>query len=217
MSLERILRTVAAIGAVAAIVLVAAVVVALSKRESSHTLTAPSTVRVPSPAVTVGPTVRSRPAPPPAAAQCAKKGHRCNLALVDLIDKDRVRASRTPLTLDLGQTYGVLGEGANRGCVGSQGHSKAMAKTGRTWHSDRHHKRASFPRDICGDAHGAGENVARASGTEWAAIRAVEASILKEGPGGKRYKHLFSERYRRIGVGIARRGTTYYVTEDFLR
>lgn len=211
--LDRILKIIMALGAAGLIALIVLLIVGRSTG-SRHAAAAPTATPIP--------TISAPPAPPATPAisgqsplvRCAQDGKACRAALLTLINADRARASLPPLTLDIAQSDGASSEGAAGGCAGSQGHSRAMARTGRVWHRDAHHRHASYPNDICGTVLRSAENVGAGSGSEFAALRRIEHRFIRGS--GPTSRHLLSRRFTRVGIGIARRGDRYYVTEDFI-
>jgi hypothetical protein len=215
--LDRVLKGIMALGVAAAIALAVLIVVALAHRHDTsaqpsgghHVTTGLRATPVPS-AQAVGPAL----APP---ARCARKGESCALALLTLINRDREAHHRPPLVYDTRQSTGVPEQSGAQSCAGSSGHSLAMAESNRLWHRDSRFRSASYPRDICGPVARSAENVGAARGSsEWDALRTIEAHILGGGPGSRPLRHLLSPRFTRVGVGIARRGNKFFVTEDFL-
>lgn len=215
--MDRLLRGVIGVGATAAVALVIGVIIVLVRNNNrTPTVALPPTVVVTTPPQTVAPpAVPPTPGPPVEllpATRCAQSGQQCPATLVGLINGDRQTHGRAALVYDHVQSHGV----PSIHCVGSEGHSRAMASTGRIWHVDRNHPHAGYPVDICITTSASAENVAIASGNnEWVALSQLEARIV--GARGKDRRRLLSKRFRHVGIGIMQRGNQYYVTEDFLR
>ena len=108
-------------------------------------------------------------------------------------------------------------------CVGSYGHSIAMARSGLLWHINPQYPRASFPRDICISSRGAAENVGvAASGNEMADLIALNAMMLSE-PHSRKACHavinhacnILSAAFHQVGIGIYYADGATWLTEDF--
>lgn len=142
---------------------------------------------------------------------CSKHNYHCRLALYQLINNERTRHHLYPYKFDWIQTKG------NRLCAGSQGHSRAMAKTEEIWHYNSSYPSESFPADICNMTIAAGENVGYGSISQWQAIATVNREMMKEGVGGGHYNNIMSSVYTHIGIGISRDkyNNNWYITEDF--
>ena len=113
-------------------------------------------------------------------------------------------------------------------CVGSYGHSVAMAKSGTIWHIAPNdnpsgpQNPASFPNDLCVSHSAGGENVgAFASGNELTDLQSMHQEMMSEGyaPGcsGSHACNILSSQYVEVGIGIYESGGETWLTEDFIR
>jgi len=227
--LLRVLKGVALLGAVAAVAIVVSAIVAIARPANNHQAAPkPTPTGTPTPAVPTStsipairsPTTISAPIPParpvvvdPVTSACSHTGSDCQTALLMLINGDRHAHHRAPLLLDMTQTLGSAGTPGHRRCVGTRGHTRAMAKSGRIWHKDKHHPHASYPHDICRRGRHMAENVDAASGNEWAAVQTIEQHSMQA---RKQRDRLLSRHFTHIGLDLERRGLRVFVTEDFL-
>ena len=221
----RVLKGVAMLGAVAAVAIVVSAIVAIARPANNHQAApkpAPTRTATPtstSQPVTPTPTAISAPTPPappvfdPVTSACAHTGSDCQTALLMLINGDRHAHHRAPLLLDMTQTLGSARTPGHRRCVGTRGHTRAMAKSGRTWHTNKRYRRASYPHDICRRGMHSAENVYAASGNEWAAVQTIEQHSMQA---KKQRDRLLSTHFTHIGLDLERRGLRVFVTEDFL-
>lgn len=107
-------------------------------------------------------------------------------------------------------------------CVGSIGHSQAMAESGFIWHTNPNYPAASFPNNLC-DAQGisaAAENVGVfSSGDELKDLQGIHALMMSESwsPGcvGNHICSILSAQYTQVGIGIYQSGGSTWLTEDF--
>jgi hypothetical protein len=88
-----------------------------------------------------------------------------------------------------------------------------MARTGRIWHTNLHHRRASFPRDICVRASHRYEVIAVAPGPKWQAVGLLGYSVLHR---IKAKRQILSPQYRRTGIAMVGARGRYYLTVDLL-
>ncbi len=226
--LLRFLKGVALLGAVAVVAMVVSVIVAIAHPANNHQAAPkPALTNTPTPAVptstsqpvTPTPTAISAPIPPappvvdPVSSACAHTGSDCQTALLMLINADRQAHHQAPLLLDLTQTLGIARTPGHRRCVGARGHTRAMAKSGRIWHTNKHYPHASYPHDICQRSRYSAENVDAASGNEWAAVQTIEQHSMQA---RKQRGRLLSPQFTHIGLDLERRGLRVFVTEDFL-
>ncbi len=233
----RVLKGVAILGAVAAVAMVVSAIVAVARPANNRQAAPkPAATATPVPAVptstsrpvvptgtsqpvTLPPTVITAPAPPappvadPVTSACAHTGSDCQAALLTLINGDRHAHNRAPLLLDMTQTLGIAGAPGHRRCVGTRGHTRAMAKSGRVWHINRRYRHASYPHNICRRGMRSAENVYAASGNEWAAVQTIEQHSMQS---RKQRNRLLSPHFTHIGLDLERRGLRVFVTEDFL-
>jgi len=208
--MERILKTAMALGAAAPVVLVIGVVVNAANG-SKHAAALPANPTQPPLPIAGNTAVSSSPVPRPtvytgaartlshAERNCAVSGKECRNALLVLINSTRRTRGAPPLRLDLLQSNGLPRTGAGIACVGSRGHSRAMARTGRVWHTDAQHASADFPRDICVPGVGAQETDQRVPGRPWTALVTSISNSVTAGPKSTVYKRLVSPH----SVGLA--------------
>lgn len=226
--LLRILKGVALLGAVAVVAMVVSAIVAIAHPANNHQVAPkPAPTRMPSPAVptgtpipvTLSPTAISAPIPPapptadPVTSACAHTGSDCQTALLMLINGDRQAHHRAPLLLDMTQTLGTARTVGHRRCVGTRGHTRAMAKSGHIWHRKKRYPHASYPHNICQRGRYSAENVDVASGNEWVAVQTIEHHSMRA---RKQRDRLLSSHFTHIGLDLERRGPRVFVTEDFL-
>jgi uncharacterized protein YkwD len=135
----------------------------------------------------------------------------------------RQKAGLSLLTLNLDES---IGTGA---CVGSFGHSLAMEKSNRIWHTDPWYPKASFPQDICTPSArpGASENVGvvrTLDPTE--GIKTIfeqqmsdphTAAACRGEPSENHACHILGPEYHQVGLGIYFDGNAVWLTESFLR
>jgi uncharacterized protein YkwD len=75
---------------------------------------------------------------------CESQGTSCRKALLQVINNDRKARGLYKYSINWNQVHG------NSVCVGTHGHSQAMAQSGFIWHVNPNYVSASFPNDICG-------------------------------------------------------------------
>jgi len=225
--LLRVLKGVALLGAVATVAIVVSAIVVIARPANNHQAApkpAPTRTLMPVPShtsqpITHPPTALSAPIPPappvadPVTGACAHTGSDCQAALLMLINGDRQAHHRAPLLLDMTQTLGSARTSGHRRCVGTRGHTRAMAKSGRIWHTNAHYPHAGYPHDICRRGMRSAENVDAASGNEWAAVQTIEQYSMQV---KKQRDRLLSPHFTHIGLDLQRRGFRVFVTEDFL-
>jgi hypothetical protein len=212
------LKIVMGLGVVALVAIVVALVIAGTGPTKHGHSAARRVVATPSPVVTLKPIPsKTANAPPTAAQRCERSQSGCSQALLGLINRGRIEQAKSPLIFDSRQSRGFHAFGSAARCVGSRGHSKAMARSGRLWRRNRAFPRASFPHDICGASRHPGEVVTAASGTEWAALKRAATHLLSRGRSNAATRRLLAGRFHRAGVGIAHRNRRYFITVDLLR
>lgn len=174
------------------------------------------------PVPTQMPFVTDTPVP---SANCPGSNQGCIQAMMNLMNQSRATYAQqyglrlNPLQLNMGQSMG------NASCVGSIGHSQAMAASGSIWHVNSSYPQASFPNDICGRSFSAiGENVGVASnGDEMTSLTTIHQEMMSEqhdpSTCAQYTDHacsIVSSTYTNVGVGIVvTAGGATYLTEDF--
>lgn len=160
------------------------------------------------------------PAPPSKAAalslMCGPQS--CARTVLAILNRDRRHAGVAPLSLIVRQSIGAAG------CVGSYGHSTAMARSGVIWHVNVQFPRASFPRNICVSYGNAGENVgSAASGNTTADLQTLDLAMMAEphsaGQCAALANHacnILNAGYHKVGIGVYVSGGTTWLTEDFV-
>jgi uncharacterized protein YkwD len=126
--------------------------------------------------------------------------------------------TRVPLMLDEHQSAG------DSSCVGSVGHSKAMADSGTIWHQNSSYPAASFNNDICYSFTAAGENVGKwGSGDELKDLQSIHNLMMNEqhDPGYcsgvvNHACNIVSGQWQSVGIGIVEQGGQTWLTEDFI-
>jgi len=217
--LLRVLKGVALLGAGTVVAIVVSAIVAFSRPAGNHHATPKSVSTSTSVTATRPPTGITAPVPPvlpavdPVTSACSHTGSHCRAALLMLINGDRHAHHLPPLLLDMTQTRGSAATGGHRRCVGTRGHTRAMAKSGRTWHRNTRYPHASYPHDICRPGTRSAENDDAASGNEWAAVQTIEQHSMHSTTQRGR---LLSRHFTHIGLDLERRGFRVFVTEDFL-
>jgi len=141
--------------------------------------------------------------------------------MLNLMNSDRANFAQQynitilPLALSPGQSSGI------GSCVGSYGHSTAMAKSGSIWHENPDYPDASFPNNICVAWNYVGENVGEwSTGNELTDLTNLEQAMYSEpkAPGciGNHACNIVSTQFTRVGIGIFVSGGTTWLTEDFI-
>ncbi|HEX6507354.1 MAG TPA: hypothetical protein VF221_06960, partial [Chloroflexota bacterium] len=106
---------------------------------------------------------------------CSGALNSCTQDMLKIINADRAQNGLAPLTLKTSQS---TGKGS---CVGSYGHSIAMAQSGAIWHINPKYPRASFPHSICVRFMHAGENVGEsASGNFQDDLHQLDSMMMSE-------------------------------------
>lgn len=151
-------------------------------------------------------------------SSCGGTLQACDARVVRILNVDRAAHRLPPLRLSRIQSQGTSA------CVGSLGHSVAMARSGNIWHVNSHHALASFPKSICGPYHLAGENVGEASGSSLLDnVTLLDGMMMSEPHSAHTCKvtvnhacNILSQAYTHVGIGlyVDAAGTTW-LTEDF--
>lgn len=168
--------------------------------------------RTPSPT----PTATSTPVP-----NCPGTPEACVQVVLDQINASRAQYGIAPVTLNTTQSYGA------GSCVGSIGHSQAMAQSGQIWHQNPAYVSASWPNSICVRYGTAGENVGMSGqGNELSDIRYIHQLMMGENPntpdgcaawGGTNHAcTILNPNYREVGIGLVYSGNSTWFTTDFL-
>jgi uncharacterized protein YkwD len=137
--------------------------------------------------------------------------------IVGLLNHERAQVGLTPLTLQTRQSLGTSS------CVGSVGHSQAMAKTGIIWHINSRQPRASFPNNICVQYRSVGENVGEANtGDETQDLATINNLMMGEPHNrttcASTINHacnIMNQSFHHVGIGLVYANGTTWLTEDF--
>lgn len=154
---------------------------------------------------------------PPAFADSSQSQVGCMNALVGLINNTRSQYGVPPVTLDMVQSNGT------GSCVGSVGHSEAMAQSGSIWHENSSYPSASWPNNVCNGGGQIAENVGMAGqGNELSDIEYIHTLMMDEAhdPGtcAQSLNHacnILNRAYTRVGIGLYESGGATWITEDF--
>jgi uncharacterized protein YkwD len=175
------------------------------------------------PAATARPTATSTPAAASAptatasASGCPGSQSACVTAMLNIINTERSQAGLPAYTLNSSQSNGTST------CVGSYGHSTAMAQSGSIWHTNSAYPNASFPKDICISYSTAGENVGYASyGNELTDLQTINSQMMSEAHDATTCAtsvnhacNILSSSFHQIGIGIYNANGVTWLTEDF--
>ena len=137
--------------------------------------------------------------------------------LLRTINHDRALYGFLPVRLAIVQSQGT------GSCVGSYGHSSAMALTLHILHTNRLFPWASFPRNVCTHFSVAGENVGESnSGSEQEDLETLNRAMMSEPYGPKYCGHgeshvciILCPCFHRVGIGIYQAHGATWLTEDF--
>ena len=148
---------------------------------------------------------------------CNGVSNTCAAEVLVILNRDRAEAGLSPLTIKEHQSAGI---GA---CVGSYGHSVAMARSNAIWHVNARYPRASFPKSICVPFVHAGENVGESgSGNVHTDLRALNTLMMSE-PHSRQtcatvVNHacnILDPAVRQVGIGVHYTTNATWLTEDF--
>jgi uncharacterized protein YkwD len=148
---------------------------------------------------------------------CAGALNECSRAMLKLINLERSQHGLPKVALKPVQSVGTTS------CVGSYGHSQAMARSGAIWHVNAQFPRASFPNSICVRFMHAGENVGEsASGTVTGDLQALSNLMMSE-PHSKsdcastpnHACNILNPTFRHVGIGVYYANGATWLTEDF--
>ena len=148
---------------------------------------------------------------------CSAALNECTREVLAIINHDRAQHNLSSLTLETHQSVGT------RSCVGSYGHSVAMAKSNAIWHVNPRYPRASFPKSICVPFMHAGENVGEsASGNVHDDFRTLDAMMMAEphdrqtcATAVSHACNILNPAFKRVGIGVRYIGSVTWLTEDF--
>jgi hypothetical protein len=174
----------------------------------------------PTPFWTPSPTPTSTSAP-----QCPGSQDGCIQAALDMINATRSQYGLSPYSLNLTQSNGVSGR-----CVGSVGHSIAMANSGAIWHvapgddPSAPQNPASFWNDVCVSASYKGENVGQmGSGNELSDIQWIHNTMMAEQHDTAYCQvydnhacNILSSTFHQVGIGLYYVNGTTWFTTDFM-
>jgi uncharacterized protein YkwD len=148
---------------------------------------------------------------------CAGRLNACATEMLTILNADRSLHGLAPLTLVPQQSKGAAS------CVGSYGHSLAMARSAAIWHINPRYPRASFPRSICVPYTHAGENVGEsASGNVHNDLEWLDAMMMAEPHShaacASTVNHacnILNPAFHRVGIGVYYVDGATWLTEDF--
>jgi uncharacterized protein YkwD len=148
---------------------------------------------------------------------CTGALNQCSRLALKFVNLQRVRNGLSKLSLKPEQSAGT------GSCVGSFGHSEAMARSGAIWHINAQFPKASFPNSICVHFLHAGENVGEsASGNVDGDLLAL-ANLMMSEPHTKsdcasNVNHacnILNPAFHHIGIGVYYAAGATWLTEDF--
>jgi uncharacterized protein YkwD len=149
--------------------------------------------------------------------ECQGAISNCTTQILKLINHDRTTNGLSKLTLKPAQSVG------GPSCVGSYGHSIAMAKSGAIWHINPKFPRASFPNSICVKFLNVGENVGEsASGDVTNDLKTLDSMMMSEphskGDCASDVNHacnILNPKFHQVGIGVYYVNGATWLTEDF--
>jgi uncharacterized protein YkwD len=173
----------------------------------------PTNTPIPSPTPTPLPTNTPTQTP-----NCPGSQTGCMQAMLNIINTTRSQAGLYPLVLNTVQSNGTST------CVGSYGHSLAMAQSGNIWHDNSAYPAASFPNNICVATSSAAENVGQfSSGNELNDLQQIHNLMMNEphdaATCASQINHacnLLNAKLHQVGIGIYYNAGRTWLTEDFL-
>lgn len=148
---------------------------------------------------------------------CSGALNECTVAMLKIVNRDRHQNGLSKLTLKPSQSVGVAS------CVGSYGHSQAMAKSGAIWHVNAQFPKASFPNSVCVRFMHAGENVGEsASGNATLDLKTLDTMMMGE-PHSKsecastvnHACNILNPAFHHVGIGVYYAKGATWLTEDF--
>lgn len=148
---------------------------------------------------------------------CAGALNACASATLKLINEQRTQHGLPRVALKPVQSVGT------GSCVGSYGHSEAMARSGAIWHVNPQFPRASFPKSICVRFMHAGENVGEsASGNVTGDLQALSDLMMSEphtrADCASTVNHacnILNPAFHHVGIGVYYSNGATWLTEDF--
>jgi uncharacterized protein YkwD len=137
--------------------------------------------------------------------------------IVGIMNNERAQSGLKPLVVKNRQSLGT----AN--CVGSVGHSQAMADSGSIWHTNNQQPKASFPRDICVAYRTAGENVGNwNTGNEKQDLTNINNLMMSEPHDSATCAgtvnhacNILNKSFHHVGIGLVTANGTTWLTENF--
>jgi uncharacterized protein YkwD len=141
----------------------------------------------------------------------------CTTAMLKIINQDRASYGLPKLNLKPAQSVGKAS------CVGSYGHSQAMARSGAIWHANAQFPRASFPNNICVHFMHAEENVGESSsGSALSDLKSLDTMMMGE-PHSKNVCastvnhacNILNPAFHQLGIGVYYSNGATWLTEDF--
>jgi hypothetical protein len=151
-------------------------------------------------------------------ARCPRSEMGCEQVVLRLLARDRAQVGLPPLIRAAVESRG-------RGvCVGSYGHSLAMAASGYVWDTNPSYFRASFPNNICVRSRYSGQNSGGYHGGSLAHdLKALNAMMMGEphdaatcASSTNHACDIMDPAFRYVGVGVYRAHGSTWLTEDFL-
>ncbi len=148
---------------------------------------------------------------------CTGALNSCTKATLKLINEQRIQHGLPKLSLKPVQSVGTTS------CVGSYGHSEAMARSGAIWHVNPQFPRASFPNSICVRFMHAGENVGEsASGNVSDDLEALSNLMMSEphtrvdcASTVNHACNILNPAFHHVGIGVYYTDGATWLTEDF--
>lgn len=141
----------------------------------------------------------------------------CTTRILGIMNADRSRYGLPKLVLTTAQSTG------STKCVGSYGHSVAMARSSAIWHINARYPRASFPTSICVPFLHAGENVGEsASGNAKGDLKVLDNLMMSE-PHSRsdcattvnHACNILNPLFHKVGIGVYYINGATWLTEDF--
>lgn len=137
-------------------------------------------------------------------------------AVLNMLNQIRGQYGARALTINMTQSNGTSS------CAGSLGHSKAMAESGKVWHSNPSYPGASFPNDLCSGPDGS-ENVGYwDTGNELTDLQDMTDGMMTEAHDTATCHQyidhacsIINPYETTVGIGIVQQGGYTWLTEDF--
>ncbi len=174
----------------------------------------PTATSLPTATVTPLPTGTSTPTP-----ACPGSQSGCMQAMLNILNTTRASYGLYPLILNVTQSNGTSN------CVGSYGHSEAMAQSGEIWHTNSAYPAASFPSNICVSTSSAAENVGQfSSSSELTDLQSMNNLMMSEPHDAStcatQVNHacdILTTAFHQVGIGIYNASGRTWLTEDFVQ